>query len=329
MTDMMTTDSRRARPDDNNWQHYDFRRPNKLTRDQVRSLDLLHDNFCRRLAAGLGAAVRGNATAEIVHTTQLSWEDYLRTLPATTVLATMSLAPLPGEVLVELDTSIALALVDRLLGGRGGMYAPRRPTDLETPPLRWIADVSVAAFREAISQFIEVDARLEGLDFTPQLLALSAPSGMVLVLTYALSIPAAGISGDLSVCIPLITLGPALNELAAHAAERTANDAESREMTGIIHRIPVTVEARLNATDLPAGLIARLEVGNVLVLDHRITEPAIAVVAGVPILTGHIGRRGRRFALSVSEHPFADPDGPFGANGHHGYERVHEGPFEE
>ena len=74
MTDMMTAETKRTRPEDN-WQHYDFRRPNKLTRDQVRSLDLLHDGFCRRLAAGLGAAVRGNATAEIVHTTGL-----LRTL---------------------------------------------------------------------------------------------------------------------------------------------------------------------------------------------------------------------------------------------------------
>lgn len=288
------------------WELADFRRPNKLTRDQVRSLDVLHDTFTRRLSAVIGAAIRAGATAEIGRTSQMTWEDFVRTLPSHTVLATIGVDPLPGEVLVEMDTSVALALVDRLLGGKGTLGAPRRPTDLETPPLRRVAQMAADAFGEAIGQFVAVDAHLTGVDYSPQLVALTAPSSMVLVLSYAVNVPSAQIAGDLTVVLPLTTLAPALDKLAAHVAERTP-DATTAKMNDIVSALPVTVEARLATTYVPAVTIAGLTPGDVIVLDHQIGRPASVCIDGDEVFTGHIGRRGPRFAVEVDDHPFADP----------------------
>lgn len=291
------------------WEQADFRRPNRLTRDQVRSLDVLHDTFTRRFSAALSSAVRAPVGAEIVRATQLTWEDFVRTLPSHTLLATLSVDPLPGGVLVEMDTSVALALVDRLLGGPGTLGTTRRPTDLEAPPLRRIAQMGAEAFGDAITQFVDVDAELTSVDYSPQLVALASPGTMVLVLTYSLNVPSAGISGDLMLCIPLTTLAPALDKLAAHAAERTNLDDHGR-MAPIVSDLPVTVEARLAATPVPAIDIARLSAGDVIVLEHRMGAPAYATVNGKVVFTGHIGKRGRRFALSVADHPFVDPPAP-------------------
>lgn len=316
-----------------NWERADFRRPSRLSRDQIRSLDVFHEAFTRRLAAVFGSAIRTSTSVDVLRTTQVTWEDYVRTLPNYTVLVSVGVPPLPGVALIEADTSIALALADRLLGGRGQMAPPRRPTELEVPPLRRLAMAATSALGEALGQFIEVQPVVQSLDFSPQFVAVTAPTNMVLVLTYALSVPVAGIAGDLTVVIPLATLAPALARLAAATEERETADDAGEPMEPLVRRLPLLVEARLNATPVPASMIASLAPGDVIVLDHRINRPATAVVAGTTVFTGHLGRRGRRFALSVDWHPFED--GPSQPPSHHGgvgssfLGHVHDGHVEE
>lgn len=316
------------------WERADFRRPSRLSRDQIRSLDVFHETFTRRLGAAFGSAIRTSTAVEVLRTTQVTWEDYVRTLPNYTVLVTVAVPPLPAAVLIEADTSIALALADRLLGGRGQMAPPRRPTELEVPPLRRLAQAATGALGEAVSQFVEVQPSLQSLDFSPQFVAITAPTNMVLVLTYSVSVPVAGIAGDVTVALPLATLAPALAKLAASAQEREVDDdPDEAPMEPLVRQLPVTIEARLNPTPVPAAMIASLAPGDVIVLDHRMNRPATAVVAGTPVFTGHLGRRGRRFALSVDWHPFED--GPGQPPGHHGglgsafLGHVHDGHVEE
>jgi flagellar motor switch protein FliM len=317
---------------DRSWEPIDFRRPTKLSREQLRSLDLFHDTFARRLSNTLGAVVRTPLGVDIMRTSQVSWDEYVRSLPAVTTLFSVSVRPLQGEVLVEMDTSLSLALAARLLGGTGRPEPPRRPGDLEIPSLRRLGAVATDAIADALGEFVEVDAHLEAVDLNPQLLGLSAPTQMVLVLTYSVSVPGSGLTGDLGVVISLSTLTPMLERMLAHAAERAGAETDPSIMVGITHQLQVQLEAHLHSTTMSAGAVAGLAPGDVLVLDHRITQPATVSVAGTPVLRGHLGRRGSRLAISVSEHPFvdppadapspmpavADPAGPVTARGPHG-----------
>jgi flagellar motor switch protein FliM len=213
-------------------------------------------------------------------------------------------------VLVEIDTSLSLALATRLLGGTGRAEPPRRPGELEMPSLRRLGLVATEAIGDALGEFVEVDANLEAIDLNPQLLGLSAPTQMVLVLTYAVSVPGSGISGDLSVVISLSTLTPMLERMLAHAAERAGAETDPSLMVAIAQQLQVQLEAHLASTTMPAGAVAALTPGDVLVLDHRITQPATVSVSGTSVLRGHLGRRGSRLAISVSEHPFDPPVEP-------------------
>ncbi len=308
MTDTSTTT-------DAAWEHCDFRRPTKLSREQVRSLDLFHDTFSRRLSSSIGSIARANATVEIARVSQLSWDEYQRTLPAFTFLATAAVRPLQGDALVEMDTPLALGLANRLLGGAGRVEPPRRPTELEVPPLRRIGSAAVEALGDALSQFVEVQSELVSIDLSPQLVAISSPSQIVLVLTYALKIQGTELSGDLSLCISLSTMTPMLEKLASHNVEKVGAEFDSVLMDQVVRRIPLSVEAHLAPTLVSAGSIAALSVGDVLVLDHRITQPANVTVAGRHLFTGHIGRRGSRLAVAVAETPFPGNRGPLGLDG--------------
>ena len=278
---------------------------------------------------------------EIVRTTQLSWEEYLRTLPAVTTLVTVAAPPLPGDILVEMDTSLSLALAGRLLGGAGRTEPPRRPGELELPALQRIAGVTVEALGDALNQFLDVRAQLEAVDLSPQLLGLASPSQVVLVLTYSLSVPSCSMSGDLAVVMSLSTLTPMLDKLMSHAAERAGADLDPTAMHAVTERVPIEVQATLSPTVMSAGHVAALVPGDVIVLDHRAGQPALVSVGDIGILRGHLGRRGSRLAIAVSEHPFVDPEvntphnpvlqgpvapagpsGPSGPNGQHGYAQM-------
>ena len=295
---------------DTQWEKCDFRRPSKLGREQVPSLDLFHDTFARRLSTSIGNIARANATVEIVRVSQLTWDEYVRTLPAFTFLATATLKPLQGDALVEVDTPLALGLANRLLGGAGRIEPPRRPTELEVPPLRRLGASAVEALGDALSQFVPVQSEITSIDLSPQLVSISSPSQIVLVLTYGLMIQGTELAGDLSVVISLSTMTPMLEKLTSHNNERGGGDPDPLVMERVVQAIPLWVEARLEPTFLPAGVIAGLTVGDVLVLDHRIAEPASVTVSGRHLFNAHIGRRGSRLAVSVAHTPFPEIHGP-------------------
>lgn len=302
---------------DRQWESFDLRRPTKLSREQLRAFDLFHDTFSRRLSNSVGRLARAAATVDIVRMSQLTWEEYQRTLPAVTTLVTAMAPPLPGELLVEMDTSLSLALAGRLLGGSGRMEPPRHPSELELPALQRVGALTVEALGEALGQFVDVSSHMQHLDLSPQLLAIAAPSQVVLVLTFSMTMPLLGTQGDLSLVMPLSSLSPMLEQLLSHSADRSGNQQPSH-MQPVVETIPVVLHATLNPIRMAASSVAALTPGDVIVLDHRVGQPAVVSVGGQELMRGHLGRRGARLAIAVSEHPFdAPPPSPTSTNGMH------------
>jgi flagellar motor switch protein FliM len=316
--------------DDRQWERCDFRRPTKLSREQVRSLDLFHDTFCRRLSSSISSISRATASVEIARVSQLSWDEYVRTLPAFTFLATAAVRPLQGEALVEMDTPMALGMANRLLGGAGRIEPPRRPTELEVPPLRRIGAAAVDALGDALCSFVQVESELVSIDLSPQLVAITSPSQIVLVLTYSLVIQGTELVGDLSVVISLSTMTPMLEKLASHNIEKVGAEVDSALMDAVVRGIPLALEACLSPTLVSAGAIAGLSVGDVLVLDHRLTQPVSVCASGRHLFKAHVGRRGSRLAVSVAETPFPEIRGPRALDGLQSSDQLdepdHDGP---
>lgn len=287
-------------------QGFDFRRRSRFGRDQVRALEIAHEVFARRFASAVGNSLRTLVQMEPISTDEVSYDDYIRTMPSPNMLAVVGLSPLPGPVLLELNVQLALQLVDRMLGGPGQPVGLRRPTELETYLLRDVVRLADDCLQDALEPIVEVAPELATIEYNPQLVTVCPPGDMVLLLTYRVAIPQSGAEGLLTLCYPASTLAPALDRLAAQAWSEQpsrphgADEASRRVLSDSLGDVDVTLSVRLDDSLVPAADIAALRVGDVLRLDHRAEDPVRGHVAGVDLFEGHLGRRGRRLALQVT-----------------------------
>jgi flagellar motor switch protein FliM len=289
---------------------YDFRRPERFDGQAVRSLDAAHELFTRRVSSGLGSMLRAMVQLDPLTVDQISYDDYLRAMPSPTLLVSIGLAPLPTPVLLEINLELALALLDRLLGGGmnldgSDLPAARRPTDLEGALLADLVAVVLPALEETLASFLPVHAEVLGIEHNPQLVQIASPSESVLLFTFGMRVTQGMTAeGLLTVCYPAGAVAPLLEHVASHLhAANLPASVDERWTAALAESLAdVDVELRVTLDDsaVPARDLAALQVGDVLRLDHRIDRPVRGRVGDLDILVGHPGRRGRRLAVHVT-----------------------------
>jgi flagellar motor switch protein FliM len=290
---------------------FDFRRPSKFSREHVRGLEVSHQVFARRVASGLGSALHALVQVEAVGIDQMTYDEYIRSLPNPDVLAVVALPPLPGAAVIECSAQLALQLVDRMLGGRGLPVPLRRPTELESYLVGDLMGHTVSALSETLES-LDTQPELSTLDYNPHLVQVAAPSDMVLLLSFRVSVsPGAQCEGLLTLCYPASTLQPVLDRLSTRMWAGNAEDADTDHnaraiMTQRLRDVPVELAVRLADSRVAARDLRALAVGDVLRLDHRIGQTVRGCAADTDVMTGHVGRRGRRLAFQV-EHWLTPP----------------------
>jgi flagellar motor switch protein FliM len=211
--------------------------------------------------------------------------------------------PLPGLALIEMSTSTALTLVDRLLGGIGKPGIMRRPTELESRLIQDVLREAQGALRETFEPLLEVDARFESIEFNPNFIQATNPSEMMVVMSYSLSIIEGTRSeGLLTLCYPFSMLMPAW-DLAPEIDDRPlalGTGEPSSPMQSSLPDVAMPIAVRLRETAVPASDIAQLQLGDVLRFDHKADEGVLGVVAGLELVEGRIGRKGKNMALQVT-----------------------------
>lgn len=290
---------------------FDFRRPGAFSREAVRGFAAVHELFARRVATGWGGALRAAVQVEEVAIDQATYGDFVSSMPNPNALATVAMPPLSGQIVVELGVELALQLVDRLLGSAAAVVAvptqPRRLTDVETVLLQQLLGQVVGGLTEALEGIVPVNGELQAVEYNPQLVQVAAPSDRVVLLTYRVTVNQGfRAEGLLTVCYPVGTVTPIvdrlLKQMYAGTHDRNANEATvDPAWRNLLETVEVDASVLLNGTRVHAAELAALEVGDVLRLDHRVDEPATVRVGDEAVLKGHIGRRGRRIALRISE----------------------------
>ena len=297
------------------YKEFDFRRPSKFAREHIRSIEGMHEVFVRRFGGMLTQTLRSVVSLEPISSDQITCEDYVRSVPNPSVMATMTVEPLPGVIVVEMSTQMGLTLVDRLLGGVGQPVAMRRPTELESNLLRELMGYSCEALAETLEPLAEVKPEIQVIEFNPHFLQAAAPNDMVLLLSFGIALNATmRTEGIFSICYPFQTLQPAMATLESHAwiehVRRSDDDADGgdsdrgpsrRPMEALVPELDLPVVMQLKPSPVSAVDLVCLQVGDVIRLDHRVDEPAIGVVGDVQIVAGRVGRRGKRLAVELTE----------------------------
>ncbi|MFA9430916.1 flagellar motor switch protein FliM [Egicoccus sp. AB-alg2] len=285
----------------------DFRRPSRINRDAVVVFETAHDAFVRRLSSAWTGSTHAVLEIEHLATEQLSVDDYVKTLPTPTALASVRVGPLGATALLDLDLPLALLLVERLLGGPGDpaeTAVPRRPTDLETGLIAsGLLTPAVRAIDEALRDLGGEPSELLGIETSPQPMQLSAPGELLLLLTYRIEVrgdlPAQGL---LSIGYPVAPLLGHLDALAGGTPE-DVDPAAASVARGALLDAPLELRVVLGGSTLPASVLAGLQPGDVLSLDHPVGAPARLACDGHDLGRAHPGRRGRRLAVQIVTPP--------------------------
>jgi len=282
---------------------YDFRRPNKFTREHVRALQIASETFARQFTTVLSTTLRTVSQVQAKGIHQLTYDEYIREVPNPTYLAILSLPPLAGASIFHLPLPMVMTAVDRLLGGPGsGLAVTRPPTEIEQSLTRDLLGRVLRELAYAFESLTALEPVVIHQESNPQFAQIGSPSDMVIVFVYDLRI--GGLAGEATLCVPFASLQPVLDDVAANSllAGRVEADADSVRgaLAGRMGGAPVTVTVSFQPVALTLSDIVDLRPGDVLPLDHRVNEPLEVSVGGVPRFTARPGLRGKRLACVIT-----------------------------
>ncbi len=282
---------------------YDFRRPDKFSKDQLRTLQAIHENVARSAAARLSSRLRTSVSIQLASAEQMIFDQYLSGLTLPTQLVVLQSTSLAGPILLELDLTFALAAIERILGGQGRVPIERHePTGIEADLIgRLISDI-VPAFSEAWSHLADFPLDIVERALSPALLRVAAPTEVVALLTYEIRL--SGQAATIVIAYPHGALTPLLGRLSGTAwyaqADRQSTSADARaSLEQSLDQVAIPISAVLGVVDLPVETLAKLQPGDVIRFDERIDEPIRIWVADQVHAWGIPGQIGDRIALRL------------------------------
>lgn len=271
---------------------YDFRRPQKFSKDHIRTLELVHDNFARIISNYLSAQVRSNVKIKIETVQQITYEEFIHSVPNPTILTIFKMPPLNGSILFETNPQFVYQVIDVLLGGSGiGPYKAREFTDIDKNIIRQINKGLIANLKLAWEDVLEVETEIEGLETNPALNQTLAPSEPVALITF--SVEMGGSSTFINICIPYLSIEKVLDKLVVQYWFRE-NDEEileesKQKLKKRLGIVDLSVTAVLGSTNISVGDFLRLSIGDVVTLNDNIATPVKILVGNQPYLYGKPG----------------------------------------
>ncbi len=281
---------------------YNFRRPDRLSKEQVRSLYLLHDLFAHSLSSSLPLFLRTISEVNLISVEQQSYGDYMRGLSDPTTIFTIAANPLRSVFAIELNTSIALSIVDRMLGGEGQEVKDvRAATDLELNIIEGFLKIITDNYCEAWKPLVEFETEVIGRETHPQLVQIVAPNEVVVTIVYQILIGEA--QGLMSICLPVNMLETVIEKFSQSA--QNSGDNMSPEATHsllkTISQVRFAVTAELEKVPAAVSDLMALTVGDVLRTNHSIEKPVNVSVGSLVKFHGRLASLEQKLVLQIIE----------------------------
>lgn len=282
---------------------YDFRRPSKFSRDQLRSIERIHQQFGRLLGIMLGARLRTELTARTVSVQQLTYGEFIRSVPNPSLLAVFEFGSAGDRIVLELSLELAYHIYERLAGGPGSARTwQREPTDIELQVLqRQVLGIVGDAYRQAWGTLLPLTLELRDVEVNPTYVNLVLDQDTVLWV--ALQVEVGETSDTLNLCLPYSVLEPLLPNLSNEYLLRAHARPQSRDrerLQRLLGDTTVAVQAVLGTAQLEIRDLLELKVGDVLILDTGIHDEVFLYVGNRPKFRGRAGRVGGRLAVRLT-----------------------------
>lgn len=282
---------------------YDFRRPSKFSKDQIHTLHVIFENYARSLGTYLSAQLRAPVQMEILSVEQLTYEEFIRSIPNPTILNIFSLYPLEGSAIMEINPNLGFAFLDRLLGGPGDAPNRVRPlTEIEQTVIERLSQRMLDHLQDPWGSIIELAPSLDRIETNPQFTQLVSPSEIMIIVSFETQM--ADVLGMVNICIPFLVLEPVVDKLSVHFYYSASNQRTTPENIAAIQykleHTQVPVKALLGKTRITVKDLLELSVGDVVPLERSVHDELEVAIGQTTKFLGKPGIYGNKVAIQIS-----------------------------
>jgi len=282
---------------------YDFKRPNRVSKEQLRSIRAMHDKMARNLASDISSLMRSIVEIQLHSVDQMTYGEFLMSLPSPTSFNVFSLKPLDGKGVIELNPSIVFPMIDRLLGGPGLPFDTNREfTDIELNLLEQILRVITQNMKEIWSPIMDLYPVIEAKESSPNVVQIVAQNEIVIMVVMEIIIGQT--SGMMNICYPVISIESLLPKLANRdlmLTEMSNRKSRNKELRALLRGARIELEAVLGYAKLSMQEVLDLQVGDIIKLDRAADDTVLVKVDGREKFIADFGVRRYRRCIKIKE----------------------------
>jgi len=282
---------------------YDFKRPERVSKDQMRSLQTLHEQFARNFGASLSGFLRTIVEVKVATCEQMTYGEFIAALPFPTSFNLIESDALEGQICLELSPLIIYPIIDRLLGGTSqDLFIPQRPmTLIESRLISNVTNRGLEAMTEAWSGVREMRFHVTATESNPQLVQIVPPNEVVVVVGFEVKM--SNRAGTMSLCIPYNVIEPVMEAVSAQnwfAAGRTGRTpGVGDRLEGSLAGASVSVAGVLAQTTITMRDLAAMARGDLIMTETPANRRVVLAVEGHAKYLAHIGQHRNKRALRV------------------------------
>ncbi|UCC43419.1 MAG: flagellar motor switch protein FliM [Candidatus Zixiibacteriota bacterium] len=283
---------------------YDFKHPNRVSKDQIRTLENLHDNFAGHFGSMLSAVLRTIVDVDLVSVDQITYSEFIMSLVSPSCTYTFSAEPLDAVCLVDFNPTLSFAVIDRMFGGHGKtLETERELTGIERSVLSRLVQRLYGELTKSWEHLVQINIDQKSFETNPQFIQIVPPGETVVVISFQARLFQS--TGLLTICYPYVSLEPIVGKLSAQnwidATKKKAQDSDRQTNIHNVKQVPTFVSAELLQTKLKMQDFMNLKVGDVVPSEKKISESIDICVNRKKKMIASPGVSGKKRAFQVIE----------------------------
>lgn len=290
--------------DEKQVKNYDFARPSKFSKEHLRTLEIIFEHFGRLLATNLPAYLRKSVNVEVVNSEVVIYSEFSNALSNPVLLGVVSVAPLSGNIIMEMASNLGYAIIDRLLGGNGSALEKSRDfSEIELTILERIFSICVNLLQEPWQNVVKITPRLDRIETNSQFAQIISPSETIAIVTINLKI--GEVEGLMNLCLSYTTLEPVMDKLNTKYWFSTMQDRDDSTyqdaIESVISRAQIPIKALLGDSKLSVADFSNLQVGDIIRVDKKVDEELDVYVGNIKKFAALPGYSDDKYAVRITE----------------------------
>ena len=283
--------------------NYDFARPSKFSKENLRTLEFIYEHYGRLLSTNLPVYLRKNVQVEVVSSETVVFSEFSNALLNPVILGVVNFSPLRGSIIIDFASNLGFAVIDRMLGGQGAPLKKGRDfSDIELTIIEKILVLCMQLMKEPWRNVVEITPFLERIETNPQFAQIISPTDMIAIIT--LNIKVGDVEGLMNVCLPFFTLESVIDKLNTKSWFSSIQEASDEDyeqyVESMLKKVDVPLKVQLGKNQITVNDFVNLQCGDIIRLDTKTDSDLEVFVGNIKKFTALPGTNQDKYAVRVT-----------------------------